>query len=235
MASFAQITSPTQANIENISKKLLLLVNDEDRLVQFPMTPKLVKQMYNLDKFVYTYRCHWCATDGEFSGVNQEHVKNTYLNHVKTCKLKNHDTTHIFCPFCPKFGEPQILNFGPADPYVSEGFTDDHFIKNHPEIYNSFMESIKEEHKPKTPRKKSVPAALKKKVWNKYIGEEIGKTKCTCCKLTDITQISFHCGHIISTFNGGKTSLTNLKPICQNCNSSMATTNMDEFIATCGF
>lgn len=79
-------------------------------------------------------------------------------------------------------------------------------------------------------RKKSIPSTVKRLVWNKYIGEEIGKSKCLCCGLTDITQMSFHCGHVISEHNGGKIEVSNLKPICQNCNSSMGIMNMDEFI-----
>ena len=73
---------------------------------------------------------------------------------------------------------------------------------------------------------------MKRLVWNINIGEEIGKEKCVCCKSTDITQISFHCGHIISEKNGGETIVSNLKPICQNCNSSMATKNMNDFMDT---
>jgi len=45
--------------------------------------------------------------------------------------------------------------------------------------------------------KKTIPKALKIAVWNKYIGEEIGKAKCSCCNITDITQLKFHTGHII--------------------------------------
>jgi len=79
-------------------------------------------------------------------------------------------------------------------------------------------------------RKKSIPAAVKRIVWNRYIGETIGKSKCLCCKVTDITQLSFHCGHVIAEANGGTIEITNLRPICQNCNSSMRKMNMDEFI-----
>ena len=71
---------------------------------------------------------------------------------------------------------------------------------------------------------------MKRLVWNTYIGEEIGKIKCMCCKLSDITQLTFDCGHIISEHNGGLVTLDNLKPICRLCNSSMSTMNMDEFI-----
>ena len=79
-------------------------------------------------------------------------------------------------------------------------------------------------------RKKPIPAAVKRLVWNTYIGEEIGKAKCRCCNITDITQLSFHCGHIIAEANGGEIKVSNLKPICQNCNLSMGTKNMQDFI-----
>ena len=53
-----------------------------------------------------------------------------------------------------------------------------------------------------------------------------------CCNVTDITQMSFNCGHIIAESNGGETVVSNLKPICQNCNSSMGTKDMEEFKKT---
>ena len=79
-------------------------------------------------------------------------------------------------------------------------------------------------------KKRAIPSAVKKVVWNTTIGEEIGKSKCYCCKSTDITQMSFHCGHIKPEAKGGKMIVSNLKPICQNCNSSMGTKDMDEFM-----
>lgn len=79
-------------------------------------------------------------------------------------------------------------------------------------------------------KKKTISSTIKKLVWNINIGEEIGKTKCVCCKSTDITQMSFNCGHVIAEANGGETIVSNLKPICQNCNSSMGTKNMNEFM-----
>jgi len=93
---------------------------------------------------------------------------------------------------------------------------------------------ITEKPKKEKPKKKIIPLALKRNVWNKYIGEEIGKTLCLCCKLTDITQMNFSCGHVISENNGGEINLNNLKPICVSCNSSMGTKNMDEFIQIYG-
>jgi 5-methylcytosine-specific restriction endonuclease McrA len=88
--------------------------------------------------------------------------------------------------------------------------------------------------KKEKPKRKTIPLALKRSVWNKYIGEEIGKTSCLCCKITDISQMNFSCGHIVSVYNGGDINLENLKPICVSCNSSMGTQNMDEFIQNYG-
>ncbi len=88
--------------------------------------------------------------------------------------------------------------------------------------------------KQKKPRKKNIPVALKRKVWSKWIGENIGKTKCPCCKLTDITQLNFSCGHIDAEANGGSLTVENLRPICTSCNSSMGTQNMNEFIKKYG-
>ena len=84
----------------------------------------------------------------------------------------------------------------------------------------------------KVKSKKKISATLKRLVWNTNIGEEIGKTKCLCCKSTDITQMSFHCGHVVAEANGGELIVSNLKPICQNCNSSMGTKNMNDFMDT---
>ena len=81
-------------------------------------------------------------------------------------------------------------------------------------------------------KKKPISATIKRLVWNTNIGEQIGKAKCMCCNVTDITQMSFNCGHIIAESNGGETVVSNLKPICQNCNSSMGIKDMEEFIKT---
>ena len=55
------------------------------------------------------------------------------------------------------------------------------------------------------PIKKKISSTIKKLVWNIHIGENVGKSKCTCCKSTDITQMSFNCGHIVAESKGGKT------------------------------
>ena len=78
--------------------------------------------------------------------------------------------------------------------------------------------------------KKTIPKKLKTEIWNKHIGEDIGSTMCLCCKKTKISQSNFHCGHIVAEANGGETNITNLKPICAQCNLSMGTVNMNDFM-----
>ncbi len=111
-------------------------------------------------------------------------------------------------------------------------------LENAIEKQNKFNNSNKKsKNKGKTTigyKKKSIPLALKRKVWDLWVGESVGKTKCPCCKLTEISQMSFSCGHIIPESQGGKLSVENLKPICSSCNSSMGTQNMNDFIKNFG-
>lgn len=59
--------------------------------------------------------------------------------------------------------------------------------------------------------------------------KSVGATKCPCCEVNEITQMNFNCGHIQAEYKGGDQSIDNFKPICQSCNSSMGTQNMDDF------
>lgn len=83
-------------------------------------------------------------------------------------------------------------------------------------------------------KKEPIPTAIKSLVWNKYIGETIASTPCFCCKVTSISMRHFHCGHIKSEKQGGKLTIDNLRPICANCNLSMGSMNMMEFIEKFG-
>lgn len=83
-------------------------------------------------------------------------------------------------------------------------------------------------------RKAAIPKVIKTLVWNKYIGENKAKAKCVCCETTDISNTHFHCGHVISEADGGTLAISNLRPICAQCNLSMGRRNMDEFKQTFG-
>ena len=84
-----------------------------------------------------------------------------------------------------------------------------------------------------TTKRRSIPAALRKKVWEKHVGQST-QTKCFCCLQNTITTFTkcntFHAGHIISHKNGGKTTIDNLLPICRNCNINMGSENWDDYV-----
>lgn len=82
--------------------------------------------------------------------------------------------------------------------------------------------------------RKRVPATLRNAVWNKYVGNDIGKTLCHVKCGEYITRGNFECGHVVSVKEGGPMKLYNLRPICSTCNKSMGTDNMAEFMNTLG-
>lgn len=84
-------------------------------------------------------------------------------------------------------------------------------------------------------KRKATPAPIKRQVWEKYISTELRKGKCFCCKTKDIMESDKECGHIISDKNKGKPELDNLRPICSQCNKSMGSDNMYEFISSFNF
>lgn len=79
-------------------------------------------------------------------------------------------------------------------------------------------------------KKQPIPITVKRLVWNKHIGEYRGKGLCFCCRVTEISQMNFSCGHVIAECHGGQLTIPNLRPICHNCNSCMGPTNMFDFI-----
>jgi 5-methylcytosine-specific restriction endonuclease McrA len=83
-------------------------------------------------------------------------------------------------------------------------------------------------------KKKSIPKSIKINIWNTYIGEDIMKHKCFCCKKNTIKIIDFEAGHVLSESNGGTDEITNFRPICRSCNSSMGTMHMEEYVKKYG-
>ena len=79
-------------------------------------------------------------------------------------------------------------------------------------------------------KKDSIPKTVRNCLWINYFKENQREGKCQCCLRETISISNFHAGHIQAEINGGKTTLENLKPICQLCNLSMAKHNMDDFI-----
>lgn len=74
-----------------------------------------------------------------------------------------------------------------------------------------------------------IPKRLKTAVWDSHFGSTVASAKCPSCNLTIIRQTEFHCGHKIAEANGGLTILSNLIPLCAQCNLSMGKKNFDDF------
>ena len=79
-------------------------------------------------------------------------------------------------------------------------------------------------------KKKNIPKKIKADLWNKHIGKNKGESICIVCRTTKISMLDFHAAHIISEANGGTVEIDNLLPACAQCNSSMGTRNMPEYI-----
>ena len=77
--------------------------------------------------------------------------------------------------------------------------------------------------KPKSSNKKArINQALRRAVWN-------GSNKCcNVCKKT-LEEGDFECGHIIAESEGGPTTLSNLTVLCNKCNKSIGTENVNDF------
>ena len=84
----------------------------------------------------------------------------------------------------------------------------------------------------KTSNTKKIPAAVRKIVWNTYIGKDNSTGKCLVCSAEDISHTNFECGHVKSRINGGDITIDNLRPICGNCNKSIGGNDMDVFMAS---
>ena len=97
---------------------------------------------------------------------------------------------------------------------------------------DTFLNQNQEEHKKK--KKQVIPKNIKKIVWNTYIGSEIIRHKCLCCKKVTIENTFFECGHVISEKDGGTLEISNLRPICSECNRSMGCKNMIDYVKIYG-
>lgn len=78
--------------------------------------------------------------------------------------------------------------------------------------------------------RKAITKSVKMSVWNKYIGATKAEGKCYVCRRT-IHMQDFDVGHNKAKAKGGSDQITNLRPICRTCNSSMGTQSIEAFKA----
>lgn len=183
--------------------------------------------------------CEFCKK----SFITKGNLKKHQTTAVYCLKIQNSNSTFecakVECEFCLKI----ISKTGISKHYKRCSFK----IKKDLEIqYKDMNEKLKAENKElkdilkkeleilqkdkintKTYRKKSIPKAVRMKVWLKYIGNVLDG-ECYCCN-REIKIDLFEAGHVISEHNGGQIRIDNLRPICKPCNCSCGTMNLDDF------
>jgi 5-methylcytosine-specific restriction endonuclease McrA len=80
----------------------------------------------------------------------------------------------------------------------------------------------------KKTKKDKITLAMREQIWKKYIGRVID-CLCPICQTRIIGMTDFSAGHVIAEATGGTTDVSNLVPICGNCNSRMSTENLYEY------
>ncbi len=81
--------------------------------------------------------------------------------------------------------------------------------------------------KPVKNKRKTIPAAVRTKLWIDHNGRSIDGICKVCGSEVNITN--FNASHVISVNDGGNNNISNLIPTCSLCNSSMRTQHLEEF------
>lgn len=68
----------------------------------------------------------------------------------------------------------------------------------------------------------------RREVWEKRNGPSSTQGPCFVCQ-QNISIHDFECGHVESVFYGGGIGLSNLEPICRECNKAMGTENLEDY------
>jgi hypothetical protein len=76
-------------------------------------------------------------------------------------------------------------------------------------------------------KKKSIPKALRMKLWEQQFGDTLSGNCFTCHRNVKVDD--FQAGHIIAEANGGQVTLSNLKVVCKPCNTSCGTMDLNSF------
>ena len=75
---------------------------------------------------------------------------------------------------------------------------------------------------------KKIEKHLRRKVWDTQHADLSLKGKCAVCR-NELDYDNFVCGHVESRFFGGATVLSNLRPVCGECNQDMGVENMNSY------
>ena len=79
------------------------------------------------------------------------------------------------------------------------------------------------------PTRRKLPKDVRDQVWDRYVGPTKTTGKCYCCRWRPITYRDFEVGHNKAVAKGGKDHISNLRPICKQCNRSMRTMSIEQY------
>jgi hypothetical protein len=166
------------------------------------------------DYLTHTSLCEDCGIDGKLHKIDYYCV----------CDIKKMDAQTLKLHYIKCMDPTLTIDSMPSKYFTKYAIT---------EALNNNVKIVVPIHEIKQSKpKKSISASLRQKVWNQYIGLSVGETLCKCCNTNIISQLRFHCGHVIAEACGGETTLENLRPICEKCNLSMGTQNLNDFAQT---
>jgi hypothetical protein len=102
-----------------------------------------------------------------------------------------------------------------------------HSVENMLQSQKSTNEEIKDIHEGNERNRHKWTTIERQQIWHTYIGAERGKIKCPLCRINHIEPLNYVVGHVVSLYNNGKDDISNVRPICNVCNNSMGSKNMD--------
>ena len=85
-------------------------------------------------------------------------------------------------------------------------------------------------------KKRTIDKPTRVRTWNHWVGTNVGLTTCLICNDRTIDKSGdYHCAHVVAASRGGGVAISNLRPSCQMCNTSMGDSNMFEWMRERGF
>ena len=209
--------------------------NDKDVSEIFLITDKQIQESY-LDKFSAKFNTQDISVVHAFDTEFRSFIK--FIDSFgkdsngNDYKLGTTQIFALFYIFCDKSKNPEIMLS--HIPYWSKETTKKSerakwkSDKQEPrrEHFNAWFAQIQSvtECAPAPKRdERPIKKVLRKRVWTKCVDG-----KCEVCK-DEITEKEFEAGHIVARALGGKTELTNLIPICFECNRGMGTRHAREY------
>ena len=110
--------------------------------------------------------------------------------------------------------------------YIKNERENENYLKKERESKIFFISQVKKMENIKQ-KKKTIPKALRMKLWEIECGNTLSGS-CFACHRT-VKVDDFQAGHIISEANGGLVTLSNLKVVCKPCNTSCGTMDLHVF------